>query len=178
MIAPIGHVDFYPNGGYNNPGCNGSVNDYIKQERGSLFWGFQQFLGCNHVRSHQFMTESIRSKCPPIAIGCESYEKFKTGHCFECNTNDHYCFQFGLNSINSYEHLKGLGKMLGNRPQKVYLMHTLNDRYCMTHYKITLRMSGSQESIIHGGEVGIMSIIIHSNDTAQTDKMSFTEDSV
>lgn len=178
MIAPIGHVDFYPNGGYNNPGCNGSMNDYIKQEKGSLFWGVQRFLGCNHVRSHQYMTESIRSKCTNVAITCGSYEEFKRGDCFECYQNNNYCYQFGLNSINSYQRLNGLGRLLNEKTQNVYLMKTLGNPYCSTHYKITINMSSSQESTMHGGEIGIMSIIVHSNHSTNTEKMCFSEEPV
>lgn len=178
MRAAIGHVDFYPNGGYNNPGCNGSMNDYIKQEQGSLFWGVQQFLGCNHVRSHQYLTESIRSKCSNVAITCGSYEAFRNGDCFECYHNNNYCYQFGMKSINSYTRLNGLGRLLNENTQKVYLMKTLGSPYCNTHYKVTLKMSSSQESTMHGGEIGIMSMVVHSNRSTNTEKMSFSEEPV
>lgn len=29
MPAAIGHVDFYPNGGYDNPGCDKPMQHYI-----------------------------------------------------------------------------------------------------------------------------------------------------
>lgn len=74
MQKAIGHVDFYPNGGYDNPGCSQGMSTYIEQERGSFFWGVQQFVSCNHLRSHQFFTESIMPKCPFVAITCDSYE--------------------------------------------------------------------------------------------------------
>lgn len=74
MTEVIGHVDFFPNGGFNQPGCDQPMEDYIEQEKGSFFWGVQQFVSCNHIRSHQFFTESILGNCPFIAITCESYE--------------------------------------------------------------------------------------------------------
>lgn len=52
MLEPIGHVDFYPNGGYDQPGCELGMTQMI-EEKDSLFWGLQEFLGCDHIRSHE-----------------------------------------------------------------------------------------------------------------------------
>ena len=39
IVQPVGHVDFYPNGGNNQPGCNKSVLHYMTIEDGSFFKG-------------------------------------------------------------------------------------------------------------------------------------------
>lgn len=39
MTENIGHVDYYPNGGYDQPGCTRSVFQYIKEANGSFFHG-------------------------------------------------------------------------------------------------------------------------------------------
>lgn len=179
MRVPIGHVDFFPNGGYNNPGCDAPVQDYILQEKGSLFWGVQQFVSCNHIRAYQFMTDSIRSKCPFVGISCENYDDFKEGYCFDCNKDDGYrCFKFGLKSIESYENLVALGKIMDAEPIKVYMMTNGKSPYCRTHYKVTIKMSSSIESMMHGGEVGIMSIIIHADRHNATEKMRLSPESM
>lgn len=48
MPNAIGHVDFYPNGGHTNPGCDKPMQHYILST-GSVSVGFQQFFSCNHV---------------------------------------------------------------------------------------------------------------------------------
>jgi hypothetical protein len=76
MTEKIGHVDYYPNGGTNQPGCGKSVVRYISDANGSFFLGIchnfnkydklqsfflgiRKYLGCNHIRSYEFFIESI-----------------------------------------------------------------------------------------------------------------------
>lgn len=45
ITEPIGHVDFYPNGGQIQPGCENA----------------EDVLHCSHIRSYQFFASSIRT---------------------------------------------------------------------------------------------------------------------
>ena len=40
MHDPVGHLDFYPNGGEDQPGCNEGMMKYINREKGSFFKGW------------------------------------------------------------------------------------------------------------------------------------------
>ncbi|XP_046397325.1 pancreatic lipase-related protein 2-like [Ischnura elegans] len=55
---PVGHVDFYPNGGMIQPGCKDkkSILNILKLDK------FQRSI-CSHGRSHQFFIEAIRNNC-------------------------------------------------------------------------------------------------------------------
>lgn len=174
MIKPIGHVDFYPNGGYNNPGCDAPMEDYILAEKGSFFWGVQTFVSCNHLRSHQFLIDSIKGKCPYLAISCESYENFRNGKCFRCGENGHECIAFGLKSQEFYNRLP----FKPNKPIKAYLMTDGKSPYCRTHYRVTLNISKEMDSLMHGGEIGKLSIIVHSHHNTESDRMTFTDEPV
>lgn len=39
ITESIGHIDYFPNGGSNQPGCDKSVIQYINIESGSFFRG-------------------------------------------------------------------------------------------------------------------------------------------
>nr|XP_047122737.1 pancreatic lipase-related protein 2 [Hydra vulgaris] len=66
----MGHLDFYPNGGYFQKGC----------EKFDI--SLKQYLVCSHYRSIRYFMESISSQsCFYEAYPCKSYEDFKAGKC-------------------------------------------------------------------------------------------------
>ncbi|XP_011684982.1 PREDICTED: pancreatic lipase-related protein 2-like [Wasmannia auropunctata] len=84
LLKPIGHIDFFPNGGREQPGCtdikNSVVVSHLKEDV------LDKNIACSHLRAFQLYVESIRSqseKCKFIAWPCSqgaiSYAK---GMCF------------------------------------------------------------------------------------------------
>ncbi|XP_040836353.1 lipase member I [Ochotona curzoniae] len=70
---PLGHVDFYPNGGRKQPGCPKSILsgiDYIK---------------CNHQRAVYLFMAALESNCNFVSFPCQSYQDFKTSLCVDCD---------------------------------------------------------------------------------------------
>lgn len=50
--------------------------------------GIKKFIGCNHVRAHEYFSETIlrsNSPCGSWAVECENYDKFRNGSCFACS---------------------------------------------------------------------------------------------
>lgn len=70
ILAPIGHVDFYPNGGDFQPGC--WITDLNFDPT------------CSHGAAHIYFTDSINSKCPYKAFPCNSSEDHFNGDCITC----------------------------------------------------------------------------------------------
>ncbi|XP_054980771.1 lipase member H [Sorex araneus] len=69
---PLGNIDFYPNGGTDQPGCPKTI-----------FSGSQYFK-CDHQRSVFLYLASLRENCNVTAYPCDSYQDYKNGKCITC----------------------------------------------------------------------------------------------
>ncbi|XP_043250444.1 pancreatic triacylglycerol lipase-like [Colletes gigas] len=163
ITQPVAHIDFYPNGGRNQPGCNEGVLNSITLERGSFFRGIKRFLSCNHIRSYEYFTESINTACPFLGIPCSSWDKFQEGSCFDCVNQ--YCPEFGLDA------------QPGNYHASVYLMTSSEKPYCRGHYRVTINISKTNESLDHGGEVGTFVIRVVGDSNKRTERMQLSSQS-
>ncbi|NXX48647.1 LIPH Lipase, partial [Tricholaema leucomelas] len=68
----LGHIDFYPNGGADQPGCPPT-----------LFSGLQYFK-CDHQRSVLLFMASLRQSCNITAYPCDSYRNYRNAKCTSC----------------------------------------------------------------------------------------------
>lgn len=160
ITQPVAHIDFYPNGGRNQPGCNEGVLNSITLERGSFFRGIKRFLGCNHIRSYEYFIESINSLCPFLAVPCNSWDQFQEGSCFDCANQ--YCPRFGLDA------------QPGNYHAAVYLMTGRDKPFCKGHYKVTINISKTDESLSYGGEVGMFVVRVIGTNGKKTERMQLS----
>ncbi|XP_074153427.1 lipase member I-like [Sminthopsis crassicaudata] len=69
---PLGHIDFYPNGGKSQPGCPKSI-----------FSG-TSFIKCDHQRAVHLFITSLETKCDITAYPCYSYTDYRKGKCTIC----------------------------------------------------------------------------------------------
>ncbi|KAF5298079.1 hypothetical protein FQA39_LY11847 [Lamprigera yunnana] len=162
LVEKVGHVDYYPNGGNSQPGCDLTVMQSISLERGSFFRGIRSFVGCNHIRAHELFLESINPKCPFMSISCNSYENLKNGTCFECNKKNRHCIAFGFHGKGHYERLLKTKEIHPQDNLVQYLMTGSNKPFCRAHYRVTVDMSNSTESRLHGGEIGQLIFKVYS----------------
>ncbi|KAJ8928227.1 hypothetical protein NQ314_019174 [Rhamnusium bicolor] len=135
---PMGHVDFYPNGGRMQKGCShlfvGAVSDIIWSstvEGRSL---------CNHRRAYKFFIDSVSPRCHFPAFPCESYEDFLTGKCFPC-TDERVCGNMGYYADRS----KGRGQL--------YLITRDEEPFCAHQYHVKIETSPSPIPIKSYGKI-------------------------
>ncbi|CAH0555316.1 unnamed protein product [Brassicogethes aeneus] len=160
MKRPIGHVDYYPNGGDNQPGCGKSMVQYVNEQEGSFFRGLRKYLGCNHMRSHEYFMASIRPTCSFRSFSCSSFKDFEAGKCLKCG-NKNKCLQFGFHGRKSYE--KHISQKPNDKESVIQYLITSDARpYCMGHYFIRVKVSSSAESLKHKGEIGQLMFTMHS----------------
>ncbi|KAI4462145.1 lipase [Holotrichia oblita] len=137
---PMGHVDFYPNGGRMQKGCTnlfvGAVSDIIWStavEGRSL---------CNHRRAYKFFTDSIHPRCHFPAFPCETYDDFLAGQCFPC-TDDRKCGNMGYYA----DRAKGRGQL--------YLITRDEEPFCAHQYVIKIESSSTEVPIVSYGRIQV-----------------------
>ncbi|KAK2725181.1 hypothetical protein QYM36_001582, partial [Artemia franciscana] len=138
--APMGHIDFYPNGGRMQKGCSnlflGAVTDIIF----SSTPGDGRSL-CNHRRAYKFFTDSVVPKCLFPAFPCESYEKFLAGECFPCS--DDKCGNMGYYANQS----PGSGVM--------YLATRDEEPFCANQFRVIVYSSYNYPEAISRGKIEV-----------------------
>ncbi|CAG5132305.1 unnamed protein product, partial [Candidula unifasciata] len=90
--TPIGHADFFPNGGYDQPGCGEvRLSDLLENP---LLEGLGEVLICSHLRAIKYYNESINTQCEFVAFPCASKELFEAGLCQSCGVEG--CSRMGF----------------------------------------------------------------------------------
>ncbi|XP_063361542.1 uncharacterized protein LOC134650516 [Cydia amplana] len=123
---PLGHVDFYPNGGRVQHGCSnlfvGAVSDLV------LPWAAASVEGrslCNHRRAYKFFTDSVSPKCHFPAFPCADYDTFLEGRCFPCGGEER-CGNMG------YYADRSLGR------GQLYLLTREEEPFCAHQYHVSV----------------------------------------
>ncbi|KFD55146.1 hypothetical protein M513_04064 [Trichuris suis] len=103
-MQPMGHVDFYANGGKVQLGCPRNVKEVII-DLWSLNSSTFETLTCSHARAPMLYIETIKTikddnPCGFSAVQCKSTEEWEMGKCFYCPLNRTMSlFGFGLSSL-------------------------------------------------------------------------------
>ncbi|XP_068584190.1 inactive pancreatic lipase-related protein 1-like [Cebidichthys violaceus] len=85
MSQPLGHIDFYPNGGELMPGC--SANRGRPTDLDAIWEGTKTFDDCNHVRAYEYYSESTVKSQGFLGFPCSNKDSFAAGKCFPCEDN-------------------------------------------------------------------------------------------
>ncbi|KAL9951929.1 hypothetical protein ACROYT_G044684 [Oculina patagonica] len=73
-VETVGHADFWPNGGFTQPGCI----------ENNLFQLFDTVV-CDHMRATEYYIASVKNLCSWKAFPCRNYLDFEDGKCLQCN---------------------------------------------------------------------------------------------
>ncbi|XP_008054258.1 phospholipase A1 member A-like, partial [Carlito syrichta] len=113
---PVGHVDYFVNGGQDQPGCP------------SFIYAGYSYLICDHMRAVHLYISALENSCPLMAFPCASYKAFLAGHCLDCfNPFLLSCPRIGLVEQDGVK-IEPLPKEV-----KVYLMTSSRAPFCVHH---------------------------------------------
>lgn len=90
LSYPVGHADFYPNWGRDQPGCSGLKTGIIANF--NLSWTpFNVHIMntdfCSHSRAHKLYIESLSPSSSFDSVQCASYEEIKQKQCTSSGPN-------------------------------------------------------------------------------------------
>ncbi|KAG8202079.1 hypothetical protein JTE90_010442 [Oedothorax gibbosus] len=133
MSHPVGHVDFFPNNGRNQPGCKtDKLKSFITD---GLTEGLRRFGACNHQRSLDFFHHSINyRKVVPVGYECTSWKDFLDGKCAECGSDSKRCAIMGIRA-DEYKDLKN-----SSVHHMLYLKTSGKSPFWLYHYQINVKL--------------------------------------
>ncbi|KFQ11193.1 Phospholipase A1 member A, partial [Leptosomus discolor] len=113
---PVGHIDYFVNGGKDQPGCPRFISSGYK------------YLICDHMRAVHLYVSALKHSCPFVAFPCASHQDFMNGRCLDCVDPFLFsCPRIGL--------LEQAGVNMRKLPKevKVYLMTSPSAPFCVHH---------------------------------------------
>ncbi|KAM3862192.1 phospholipase A1 member A [Diretmus argenteus] len=141
ISIPVGHVDFFLNGGMDQAGCARSRFASIL-----VYFPVYGYVICDHMRALHVYMSALNGSCPLMGIPCFSYEDFLRGRCLDCGgVFRGTCPTIGL-SENS-----GIAVSPIPREQKLFLLTTTVAPFCAHHVLLELEVSPLDKS----GEVEV-----------------------
>ncbi|KAK4876324.1 hypothetical protein RN001_012746 [Aquatica leii] len=146
MSQPCGHIDFYPNNGKEQPGCDITQTPLIPLTliREGLEEASRVLVACNHVRAIKLFINSINSKCPYIARQCTSYEEFLEGRCFACRSNSKDCALMGYHAdinLGLDNEIAPANRIIDGLGTKYFTLTGKKMPFCHRLYRITVQLA-------------------------------------
>jgi len=158
LLQPVGHVDFYPNGGTGQPGCSimdtpVSFDNMVDADKAVQTVG-RHMVACSHCRAVELYIESLdflldqENACPMVGFECRSYDEFTKGKCLECGEDGSRCARVGHSAIN----YKKTIEQRGEKNIKFYFNTGAHKPFCQYHYVLSLNLANpkSAETWVQG----------------------------
>ncbi|XP_059198566.1 phospholipase A1 member A isoform X1 [Centropristis striata] len=135
ISIPVGHVDFFLNGGKDQTGCARSRFASIL-----VYFPVYGYVICDHMRALHVYMSALNGSCPLVGIPCYSYEDFMKGRCVDCAIYKGTCPTVGL-SENC-----GITVSPIPREQKLFLLTSSSPPFCSHHILLQLEVSPLDKS--------------------------------
>uniref|UniRef100_A0A3Q2PL77 Phospholipase A1 member A n=1 Tax=Fundulus heteroclitus TaxID=8078 RepID=A0A3Q2PL77_FUNHE len=135
ISIPVGHVDFFLNGGMDQTGCARSRFATI-----FLLFPVYGYVICDHMRAVHVYMSALNGTCPLMGIPCFSYEDFLQGSCVDCEVYKRRCPTIGL------QENSGIATSPIPGQQKVFLLTTSSSPFCAHHILLRLEVSPLDKS--------------------------------
>ncbi|XP_009478703.2 phospholipase A1 member A [Pelecanus crispus] len=145
---PVGHIDYFVNGGKDQPGCPPISAGY-------------KYLICDHMRAVELYVSALKHSCPILAFPCSSHQDFLNGRCLDCVDPFLFsCPRIGL--------LEQAGVNMRKLPKevKVYLMTSPSAPFCVHHSLVEFHLQKKRNRVTS------IEITFHSNSTKDTAKIT------
>ncbi|XP_007518517.1 pancreatic lipase-related protein 2 [Erinaceus europaeus] len=135
MSQKVGHLDFYPNGGKQMPGCQKNILSTIIDING-IWEGTRDFVACNHLRSYKYYSSSILNPDGFTGYPCSSYNEFQENSCFPCPAGG--CPQMGHYA----DQFQGKNSAVG---QTIFLNTGESGNFTRWRYRVSVTLSGKKK---------------------------------
>lgn len=160
---PVGHIDFYPNGGEYQPGCLTKKNVEISEGKNNDSRTLA--LGCKHKRAYEYYTHSTVPTCIFWAHKCDNYGDYLNAKCFFCGPDGSNCVKMGFYA-NTF-------KIPNNPSNLTYYLLTLNGPpFCVEHSRIKFMLKRKLQ------QSGKLSITLYGEDKKHEFEMNITDTNV
>ncbi|XP_055951596.1 lipoprotein lipase-like [Argiope bruennichi] len=80
-LEPVGHIDYYVNGGVDQPGCAIGSTYRVFKGKSLTVQSFLDQILCNHFIAIEYFINSLKDNCKFVARKCESNSEFEKGKC-------------------------------------------------------------------------------------------------
>ncbi|XP_055953895.1 lipase member I-like [Argiope bruennichi] len=81
FFQPVGHHDYYPNGGVKQPRCVLGNSYKVFKGKTLIVWTNLDRILCLHFIAIEYFTNSLKPNCKFFATECENYSDFEKGQC-------------------------------------------------------------------------------------------------
>nr|XP_014346290.1 PREDICTED: phospholipase A1 member A isoform X2 [Latimeria chalumnae] len=142
---PVGHIDYFVNGGKDQPGCSRFFSSVFK---------VYSYVICDHMRAVHLYISSVQNPCSLKGFPCSSYGDFISGNCMSClNSSLLACPQIGLLERG------GIKTNVTLENGTVFMMTKTTAPYCVHYFLLELHLKGETkvtkafEITLHGNSI-------------------------